>query len=92
MNKRQKKKFVQKCRRKKYPSKHNRRILREIAKSINDLTRKYTYDFTECDSYSDMLHRFQEAYEDYMENMVDREMEVSVDIELQSMEDLLNGK
>lgn len=90
MNKRQKKKFKKKCRRKRYPSKYNRRVLQEILKSINDLT--CTYDFTECDSYSDTLHRFQEAYEDYMENMVDREMGVSVDIKLQSMEDLLNGK
>ena len=87
MNKRQKKKFVQKRRRKRYPSKYNRRVLQEILKSINDLT--CTYDFVECDSYSDTLHRFQEAYEDYM---VDREMGVSVDIKLQSMEDLLNGK
>lgn len=74
MNKRQKKKFVQKCRRKRYLSKNNRRIIREIAKSIKDLTTKCTYDFMECNSYSDMLHKFQEAYEDYMNDILDQEM------------------
>lgn len=88
MNKRLKKKFIQKCRRKKYPSKHNRRIIREIAKSISDPTRKVTYVFPEYDPEYEMLHRFQELMEEY-ENLL---IKTLVDDSLKQMEDLLNGK